>query len=80
MSPKNRSKASFEHVCSLLDFSKNNGLVTAEYDTADAYLRHILSDTIKKLGIDAIFFLFYWCIRSGNRDYLAELSGCRLGY
>lgn len=57
MNRKNRSKTSFEHVCSLLDFSKNNGLVTSEYDTEDAYLRHVLSDTIKKLGIDAIFFL-----------------------
>lgn len=54
---KPKSQASFEHVCSLLDFSKDNGLVTAEQGTEDTYLRHVLTDAIKKLGIDAIFFL-----------------------
>jgi hypothetical protein len=54
---KSKSLVAFEHVCSLLDFSKHNGLVADVYDTEDAYLRHILSDTIIKLGIDAIFFL-----------------------
>jgi len=57
MDYKTKSQASFEHVCSLLDFSQDNGLVTAEHGTEDTYLRHVLTDAIKKLRIDAIFFL-----------------------
>lgn len=54
---KPTSRASFEQVCSLLDFSKDNGLVTDVHATDDAHLRQILADAIKKLGIDAIYFL-----------------------
>ncbi|WXG46140.1 MAG: N-6 DNA methylase [Candidatus Atabeyarchaeum deiterrae] len=54
---KPKSQASFEQVCSLLDFSKYNGLVTDVLSTEDAYVRQIIADSIKKLGIDAIYFL-----------------------
>lgn len=52
-----KSRVAFEHICSLLDFSKNNGLVTDVSDTDDAYLRHVLNEARKKLNIDSIFFL-----------------------
>ena len=50
------SHSSFKHVCSLLDFSTENGLVISDTGAEEPYLKHILADTINKLGIDAIFF------------------------
>ncbi|WXG43015.1 MAG: N-6 DNA methylase [Promethearchaeati archaeon SRVP18_Atabeyarchaeia-1] len=56
-SEKTKSQASFEQLCSLLGFSKYNGLFTDIQSTEDAYVRQALDDAIKKLRIDAIYFL-----------------------
>jgi hypothetical protein len=52
-----KSQASFERVCSLLDFSKNKGLLRSKSDTDDEYLKSVIEDTMKKIDIDAIFFI-----------------------
>lgn len=57
MAKSANTKHAFESVCSLLNFSKENGLATEEKIVDDEHLRIVLSDTIKKLGVDAIFFL-----------------------
>jgi len=56
ISDGNNSLSSFKYVCSLLDFSTENGLVTPDADEEEPYLKQILVDTVNKLGIDAIFF------------------------
>lgn len=52
-----KAVASFEEVCSILSFSKDNGLATEKEGTENEYFKLVLSDAAKKLGIDAIFFL-----------------------
>jgi len=56
-SDKPKSQDTFEQLCTMLDFTKANGLVTDPSDTEDDYLRQTTNETRKKLNIDAIFFL-----------------------
>lgn len=52
---KGNSHVSFERICSMLDFSRDRGLLINTSDTDEFFLKNLLADTIKKLEIDAIF-------------------------
>jgi type I restriction-modification system DNA methylase subunit len=51
-----KSQEAFEKLCTLLDFTKANGLVTDPSEAEDDYLRQTTKEVKKKLNINAIFF------------------------
>ncbi len=79
-----KTDETFTYLCSRLDYTQKNGLVTSDSDAESEFQKYIFKQAKEKLGTDAVFFfksetgqsiplIYFYKLEFKDHDKIAEL-------